>query len=241
MKYQLPILLFLLFVPVVGSATQDNYLFVWHEDDYIQGSWKRARIIEGRPPRYLRPVLYVEMMGTVQLDIPLTILERLAAKRPDAYRWKREIEIKGDTVVITSSQAIPGLESIRNEVTLSMVMQSGFNHVTFVQPEGRSTYSLADINIPWFDIRRPGEGFQEVPTKVDEIKPDNDKEEEENGEEPNEEVDTPATVVPIDTIDMTESSANEGDGSGIEVWHLILVALIAGGAGFGLAKAGKNS
>ncbi len=221
-----------------AQATHDIWYFVWHQDEYVQGMWKRAGMLPDRSPRYLRPVLYVDMLGTVPLDLVQHIMGRLKAQRPEAYAFDYEADVAGDTVVMKLNGSVPDFNTIKNEVTLSMVMQSGFDHVRFVRPEGTKTYSVADIDLPWFDLRRPGGGFA---SDTEEGKVETEPEETDTtGDEEPEPVAVPQSDLP-DTSRM-EEEGGEGDEEENDSfpWLTVLLPVVAGGIGFALGRVGKK-
>ncbi|MGE3802864.1 MAG: hypothetical protein AB7H80_17750, partial [Candidatus Kapaibacterium sp.] len=73
--------------PIPARATHDNWYFVWHEDDYVQGTWKRAEMLH-RSTKVLRPMMYVDLIGSESLDLVQNVMERLRAHRPEMYGFK---------------------------------------------------------------------------------------------------------------------------------------------------------
>ncbi|MGE3802443.1 MAG: hypothetical protein AB7H80_15610, partial [Candidatus Kapaibacterium sp.] len=218
-----------------ARATHDYWYFVWHEVDFVQGTWKRAEMLH-RSTKFLRPMMYVDLIGSESLDLVQNVMERLRAHRPEMYGFKYSATVGGDTVLLKMEKTLPEFNTVKNEVLLSMVMQSRFNHVTFVQPDGRKTYSLKDVDLPWLDLRLPGKGFAPEEKQVDEQekKIDSASDSSEKVETPLEEKRDTATV----SLESAEGGA--GDQSGVALWLVAIIALAVGALGFMFGRIGSR-
>lgn len=142
---------FALIVSLSTSATHTLSYYVYFETEYVQGPWIRVNILDGSDYRYLQAEMYEDLFGTVNADLVSKIFSRLKDRKPDMYNWKYDLSFQGDTVVISSKKRIENLETIRNEITASMLFNN-FKAVTFNLDGKSETFNLSNLTLPYFDL-----------------------------------------------------------------------------------------
>jgi len=136
---------------VHAQATHWATYYIYIETEYLQGPWSRMDALESSDYKYLSPILYENLFGTVQEDMVTTMISNLAENKPELYKWDYTVEINGDTVVLHIKEEIEQIETIKNEITSTLTLNS-FSAVTFQLPGSTETLSINDIKIPFLDI-----------------------------------------------------------------------------------------
>lgn len=226
------------------SATQDLQYLVYVEDEYYQGPWREAEALTDYELRFLRPMMFTDMVGTVPIDIPGRILGRLKAHHPEWYGWEYELSIEGDMLVIETGEKLPGLKRLKNEVVLSMTALSDIRRVRFATPGRSVVYTRSDVDIPWFSLRRPisradstepephmsdsARGFDSANATVDSAV--------------GEDYDTADNIAPVELSDAPGDTLDESRReSGLSVWMAIGGVLIAGILGYVLGRVRRGT
>lgn len=133
------------------GATHLNIYYVYHETDYVQGSWRRAELLDAYGYRYLAPQQHEDYFGTVRSDLVHKLLGRLSAQKPEVYDWPYNLTIDGNTVVVASDAAIPALETVQNEITATLVLNN-FEAVRFQLGGKQETWTLDSLTLPFLDL-----------------------------------------------------------------------------------------
>lgn len=135
------------------SANATNWLtyYVYFETNYVQGPWSRFDILQKSDFKYLKPFEYEDLFGSEKVDMVNKMLFRLKGKKPDTYNWDYEINLINDTVILTSNNKIKDIETIKNEITATLTLNS-FKAVTFQFPSYQETLTINNLTIPYFDL-----------------------------------------------------------------------------------------
>ena len=134
----------------VGATHWITY-YVYHETAYVQGPWLRTNILNQSDYRYLNAELHEGLFGTVESDLVDALFSKLKENKPEVYNWKYDLAFEGDTVLFTSKSIIQSQETVKNELTATLI----FNHfkaVTFNFNGKTETWTLAELTIPYFDL-----------------------------------------------------------------------------------------
>jgi len=144
----------LLIAVLPAKATHFITYYIYVETDYIQGSWDRQEMLEPFGGKYLAPKEYEELLGSEAEELVKAILAGLKSEHPNLYAWSYEVDVRTDSVWIVIKDSIPKLETVQNEITASLTLNS-FESVTFQLPTGIATLTLDDVSIPYFDLVSP--------------------------------------------------------------------------------------
>lgn len=141
----------LLFLCVNAQATHSLTYYVYLETEYLQGPWSRTDILESSGYKYLAPKQYVNLFGSVREDMVNTMIANLRENKPELYKWEYTVKVFNDTVLLTINEEIGQIETIKNEITSTLTLNS-FSVVTFEFPTSTETLSIDDIKIPYLDL-----------------------------------------------------------------------------------------
>jgi hypothetical protein len=78
-------------------------------------------------------------------------MERLREEKPATYDWDFQLSLFGDTVYLDMDGRIEQQETVMNEVTATMILNS-FSAVCFQYPGKEETWTLVDLTLPLFDL-----------------------------------------------------------------------------------------
>ena len=145
------IILLLFFFSIKAGATHWLTYYVYVETEYVQGPWARTNLLARSDYKYLAPKVYEDLFGTMKEELAEKFMARLREEKPAVYDWDFEISLQGDTVCLEIQGSIDQQETVVNEVTATMILNS-FDAVCFKDPGGAATYSLTDITLPLFDL-----------------------------------------------------------------------------------------
>ncbi len=92
-----------------------------------------------------------------------TMISHLRENKPDLYKWDYTAKVIGDTVVLSIEEDIDQIETVKNEITSTLTLNS-FSAVCFQLPGSIETLTLNDINIPLLDLvsKEPATAEQEI-------------------------------------------------------------------------------
>jgi len=144
-------ILLTLFLTVKAGATHWLTYYVYVERAYVQGPWARTNLLNGSGYRYLAPEVHEDLFGTIRDELVEKMLTRLQEDKPELYDWNYNMQIKGDTVYLEPGGSFVLNETIMNEVTATMTINS-FAAVCFRFPGGEEVYTLEDLTLPYFDL-----------------------------------------------------------------------------------------
>lgn len=147
-------LLFILLAFIMGRhvhATHTLTYYVYVETEYTQGPWTRANLLEGSQYRYLAAEVHEDLFGSEPTDLVNKLLSRLKEKKPEIYNWSYELIIQGDTVLITPKDQIKNIETVKNEITATLLFNS-FKAVMIKINEQTQVLTLNDLSVPYFDL-----------------------------------------------------------------------------------------
>lgn len=133
------------------NATHWATYFVYIETEHVQGPWCRMEMLESSDYKYLSPKQYEDLFGSEPEDMARTMISHLAENKPELYNWEYKLKVNGDTVIISIEEDIKKIETILNEITLTLTLNS-FSAVTFQLPGSARTMILNDIKIPFLDL-----------------------------------------------------------------------------------------
>lgn len=136
---------------VNARATHWARYYIYIETEYLQGPWSRMDVLESSDNKYLSPKLYENLFGSVPEDMVNTMIANLAENKPELYKWDYTVKVNGDTVVITTTEEFDQIETVKNEITSTLTLNS-FSAVTFQLPGSTTTLTLDDIKIPLLDL-----------------------------------------------------------------------------------------
>ncbi len=125
--------------------------YVYFETEYIQGTWKRTDILEQSNYKYLTVEVYEDLFGSTDEQLVQKFLSRLKDKKPDLYKWTYDLTFQSDTVVITAKEEPKNVETIKNEITATLVFNS-FKAVMFNFADKSETLTNNDLILPYLDL-----------------------------------------------------------------------------------------
>jgi hypothetical protein len=137
-----------------AGATHWLTYYVYVETQYVQGPWARTGLLSGSDYRYLAPRIYEDLFGTIRDELAAKMLGRLKEEKPELYDWDYNLLIDGDTVCLEPVGPFKMSETVMNEVTATMTINS-FAAVSFRLSGGTQLFTLADLTLPYFDLVRP--------------------------------------------------------------------------------------
>jgi hypothetical protein len=140
-----------------AGATHWLTYYVYVETEYVQGPWARTSLFTGRDYRYLAAKVHEDLFGTIRDELAIKMLGRLKEEKPELYDWDYNLLINGDTVCLEPVGPFTMNETLMNEVTATMTINS-FAAVCFRWSGGRELFTLADLTLPYFDLVRPKAG-----------------------------------------------------------------------------------
>jgi len=145
------IIALLLIISMRAGATHWLTYYIYLETEYVQGPWARTNLLARSDYKYLAPKVYEDLFGTMKEDLAEKFMDRLREEKPEVYDWDFQLSLHGDTVWLEYEAGIDHLETVMNEVTATMIMNS-FDAVCFKDPDGAMTYALTDLTLPLFDL-----------------------------------------------------------------------------------------
>ena len=140
-----------LIISLNANATHWLTYYVYFETEYIQGTWTRTDILEKSEYKYLAPEAFEDLFGSEDKDLINKLISRLKEKKPNTYNWNYDLTIQNDTVILTPKRKIEQLETVKNEITATLILNN-FNAVTFDFEDTQETLTLADLTLPYFDL-----------------------------------------------------------------------------------------
>ena len=153
MKRILPILFFLT-IAQNCFATEWAWYYVYVQTEYVQGPWTRTTVFDKfENYKYLSAKPCEDLFGSESIDMVTAILGHLQkeSEHPALYKFKYDLSVVADTVVIKTGGAIPDFNEIKNELIASFTLNS-FAAVRFIQGGKTTMYKLEDISIPYMDL-----------------------------------------------------------------------------------------
>ena len=147
------VLLTLSMLAISAKAFSTEWLtyYVYFETGYSQGPWTRTDMLEASNRNYLAVEVYEDLFGSVDEDLIGKLISRLKDKKPALYNWTYDLEVQGDTVVITPKGQLKNRETVKNELTATLTFNS-FNAVTFDFGDSSETWTKDDLTLPYFDL-----------------------------------------------------------------------------------------
>lgn len=165
-----------LIVSINANATHTLTYYVYYETEYVQGPWSRADDLINSNYKYLTPVKYDDAFGTVITELVNKMLSRLKENNPEFYNWTYNLNVNGDTVVISPKEKITHWETVKNEITATLTLNN-FKAVIFQLEDGDKTLTINDITIPFLDlVKNPTEIIETTATDTVEINIQTNKE-----------------------------------------------------------------
>jgi hypothetical protein len=145
------IVLLVLFSSMEAGSTHWFTYYIFVETEYVQGPWSRTQLLSESGYRYLAPRVFEDLFGTMKEELAGKLLERLREEKPSVYDRNLVLSLRGDTVCLEINGNINRPETVMNEVTTTMILNS-FSAVCFKYSDREVTWSLADLTLPYFDL-----------------------------------------------------------------------------------------
>ncbi|MBT30250.1 MAG: hypothetical protein CMO01_11370 [Thalassobius sp.] len=139
----------------VSASTWETY-YVYYETDYSQGPWSRTTILNQSDYKFLAPVMFEDLFGSIKSGFVYKVIERLRDKKPKLYQWKYELECLGDTVIFKSGDQITSFNTVKNEIVSSLAL-NGSKVVIFDLEDRKESFSLNDVSLPYLDLVMPNQ------------------------------------------------------------------------------------
>lgn len=139
------------FLAGVSHATHTLWYYVYFQTEFVQGPWTGTDILS-QGYMYLEPKLFViENAGSDPVIVPAEALDKLRENAPKLYGWDYKLEAAGDTLLISSVQAISDFGQVKNEVITTMT-HLGFPLVRFKTADLDQVFSQQDVDLPFFEL-----------------------------------------------------------------------------------------
>ena len=145
------IILLTLFNSAEDASTHWFTYYIYIETEYVQGPWARTELLSHSGYRYLAPKVFEDLFGTMKEELAEKLLERLREEKPTLYDRVHKLTLHGDTVNLEIEGIVDRRETIMNEVTATMILNS-FSAVRFRYANQEETMTLADLTLPLFDL-----------------------------------------------------------------------------------------
>jgi len=175
-KIKIKLLLSFLFLQIgfyAGAAHWMTY-YVYYETNYEQGPWARQNLLRESGFRYLAAEPYQDLFGTESKQWAEKMLSRLQDKKPEIYDWNYDLEIKDNSVFIIPGKNVDALETVKNEITATLVL-NGFDSVIFGPSNEQKIWTIDHLSLPFLDLVNPSrmpETERDVMKKEEEYFPD---------------------------------------------------------------------
>ena len=149
------------------NALATHYLgfYVYVERQYVQGPWQRVNLFNKQENSYLEPHFHEDLLGSLDDDLISVLMAHLKEHSPQFYQWSYELHVVEDTVFINTFERVDNFERVVNEITATLVL-NGFNTVCFSKMPVPNEFTINDISIPYFDLKRNGNPTGEILTPI---------------------------------------------------------------------------
>ena len=141
-------------VAIEAQASHWMTYYIYTEKEYVQGPWSRDALLQQSASRYLEPKAYEDLMGSEPEDFVHLLLKRLKQNNYEGYRWSYDLTLTGDIITIIPLEPIANLETVKNEITVTALLNN-FEAVVFKRQFQTDTLALADVTVPFFDLVKP--------------------------------------------------------------------------------------
>ena len=140
-----------LIVGLSASATHSLTYYIYYETEYIQGPWSRIDLLEESEYKYLDSQSFEDLFGSENTDLVNKMLSRLKDKKPEIYDWPYQITFQHDTVILALEEDIESLETIKNEITATLIFNN-FKAVVFRINDKQETWTIKNLTLPYLDL-----------------------------------------------------------------------------------------
>lgn len=163
---RLPAIIFFLIIGQSIFATDWFTYFIYVQKEYIQGAWIREDILERSTGyNYLEPKQFEELFNISGdgIDMANAILSHLKEENPERYKFKCDLSVSKDTIIIQTNDTITNFDAVKNELTASYIINS-FTAVKIIQQNRIGVYLLKDITVPYMDLVLPNQASRRIQT-----------------------------------------------------------------------------
>ncbi len=163
---RLPAIIFFLIIGQSIFATDWFTYFIYVQKEYIQGAWIREDILERSTGyNYLEPKQFEELFNISGdgIDMANAILSHLKEENPERYKFKCDLSVSKDTIIIQTNDTITDFDAVKNELTASYIINS-FTAVKIIQQNRIGVYLLKDITVPYMDLVLPNQASRRIQT-----------------------------------------------------------------------------
>ncbi|MES2429994.1 MAG: hypothetical protein V4556_03595 [Bacteroidota bacterium] len=149
------LLILFLSIGIKSFATEWASFYVYVQQEYVQGPWKRTDVLnQSGSNQYLHALQFEELFGTEPMQLASSIFSHLKAFTPERYKFNPTISIFEDTVIIKTKDSIAYLDAVKNELVASFMLND-FKGVKIIQGNNVQLFLLKDISVPYMDLISP--------------------------------------------------------------------------------------